>query len=332
MVRLMLILAPAAAILTALAIDNLLIPYAYSAHGRIKLTKTTMSMPSIGGQNAAGSYVTVFALMLIMVTTGINTAGDVYTTPELTPGNSPADAITDWLEAFDWMKTHTNYKPYAQEGGYSGLKDGQPPAMLSWWDYGYYITQNGETATLADNATHNSTQIGVVGTMLMWNASEAIKLMYMYNVQHVLVVPAGGNLNLGSDLGKSIWMIRIAEQYTKQFGIVEEDYYQPNSGYVDKYYQSVLFQLMSYQADDMVGTDQASPPPFVSDKSLEGLLKKDFRSHAPTGDLEYFTEVFRSTGLVTSLPGDYPMIRIFHVDYPDDIELQVNEFKEYMNM
>ncbi|MEK9715360.1 MAG: hypothetical protein VW394_01205, partial [Candidatus Heimdallarchaeota archaeon] len=35
MVRLMLILAPAAAILTALAIDNLLLPFAYATHGRL---------------------------------------------------------------------------------------------------------------------------------------------------------------------------------------------------------------------------------------------------------------------------------------------------------
>ncbi|MFV2014249.1 MAG: STT3 domain-containing protein, partial [Candidatus Heimdallarchaeota archaeon] len=144
MIRLMLILAPVAAISTALAIENLLVPYAYAAHGRIKLTKTTMSLPSIGGENAAISYVLVFVLLSIMIGKGITTAGDIYTTPELTPGQNPTNALNDWLEAFDWMRSTSSYKPYTSEAGFEGLTDSQPPVILSWWDYGYYITSQGE--------------------------------------------------------------------------------------------------------------------------------------------------------------------------------------------
>ncbi|MDH5644593.1 MAG: dolichyl-diphosphooligosaccharide--protein glycosyltransferase subunit STT3, partial [Candidatus Heimdallarchaeota archaeon] len=169
MVRLMLLLAPAAILLTALAIDSLLIPYAYVAHGRIKLSKTTMTLPSITGQNSALTYFIVYCLILVMLGTSINRA-DRIANPELTPSlsesGSPNDAVTDWLDAFTWMQEHTSYEAWAADNLYSGLGSGQPPVMLSWWDYGYYITNQGGTVTLADNATSNSTQIGVVGTML----------------------------------------------------------------------------------------------------------------------------------------------------------------------
>ena len=199
-----------------------------------------MSLKSIGGQNAVGAYLTVFALMAIMLSGGIVAAGERFSTPEITPGSTPDQALTDWLEAFDWMQKNTNFNQYS-DNNYQGLENGQPPVMLSWWDYGYYITANGDTITLVDNATSNSTQIGVVGSMLMYNESMALPLMYKYNIKHVLVVPAGGQLGLGSDVGKSIWMIRIAEQNAPQFGITEDDYFNNNAGggYTDKYFDSV---------------------------------------------------------------------------------------------
>ncbi|MHA2402473.1 MAG: hypothetical protein ACXADH_05720, partial [Candidatus Kariarchaeaceae archaeon] len=194
-----------------------------------------------------------------------------------------------------------------------------------WWDYGYYITSQGDTISLADNATSNSTQIGVVGTMLMWNETAAINLMYQYNVNYVLVVPAGGQLGLGSDIGKSIWMIRIAEQYASIYGIKESDYFS-GSTYVDKYYDSVLYRLMAYISPTMNQQSQYGQVPFANDQQLSGGLLPELESHR-VNELEYFTEVFRSTGLVREAPGDFPMVRIFRVDYPQDIELRVNEFQ-----
>ena len=329
MVRLMLILAPSAAILTALAIDNLLMPFAFAAHGRIKLTKTTMTLPSIGGQNAAASYLIVYALLIFTLSSGINTAGDLYSTPELTPGNDPSNLLDDWLQTFAWMRGHTSFYSSLPKTNFAGLDSGQPPVMLSWWDYGYYITAEGDTISLVDNATTNSTQIATVGTMLMWNETAAINLMYMYNVQYVLVVPAGGQVGLGSDLGKSIWMIRISEQYTPEFGVDEDDYFG-SSGYVNKYYQSVLYRLMAYESPDMnLESGTGSKPPFINDNA--GLVPDLRENNVPANSLLYFTEVFRSSGLVPTAPGDFPFIRIFRVDYPDDIDLRVNEFQLTMS-
>ena len=152
-------------------------------------------------------------------------------------------------------------------------------------------------------------------------------MMYQYNVQYVMVVPAGGQTNLGSDLGKAVWMIRISSQYTEEFGIVNEDYFDESTGsYVDKFYDSVLFRLMAYRTADM-DTNQAQKPPFGNDNSA---LAPELRANEVTS-LDFFTEVWRSKGIHPDLPGDYPIIRIFRVNYPADIDLRVNDFNQIID-
>jgi len=59
-------------------------------------------------------------------------------------------------------------------------------------------------------------------------------------------------------------------------------------------------------------------------------LVPDFRSEGVVNSLEFFTEVFRSTGVIPATPGLYPFIRIFEVNYPSDIEQRVNDFDEIL--
>ncbi len=330
MIRLMLLLAPAAVLLTALAIDQLLISYGLIAHKRINKTSVRASRlrrtQKIGEVEIIITYFIILIFVGSIISNGLNAADQRFSSPELTPGQSPKDSFADWPQAFEWMKTHTSYKLWAQNS--SEDRPGNPPIMLSWWDYGYYITSLGETASLVDNATTNSTQIGTVGTMLMWNTSASIKLMYKYNVQYILINSAGGLLNFGSDIGKSIWMIRISEQYTPEYGIVEEDYYTRNEGYMGKYADSTLFQLMAYKSPGM------GDSPFVDRNGWSNTVADSLKDVNVLEIPPYFKEVFRSDGYLanpgTSVPGDFPFIRIYKVIYPDDIELQVAEFDQTM--
>lgn len=328
MVRLMLILAPAAALLTALAVDNLLIPYALLSHKRIRITKATRKLTSIGNAYTAIAYLTVGTLLAILVGSGISVAATSFSSPEILPAlqGTPSSAVDDWFQAFDWMRETTSYKKHLQQNGLDSL----PPVMLSWWDYGYYITSLGETISLVDNATINSTHIAVVGTMLMWNASAALPLMYKYNVQYVLVHSAGGVLRLGSDIGKATWMIKIAAQYTPEFGIKESDYINERNQYVNKFYESVLYRLMAYAPSDMTGPQQ-SPPPFAQRDQLKSYMPD--MDNYPVNSLEFFTEVFRSKGIPpgqSDPTGAYPIVRIYKVNYPEDILLRVNDFEQTM--
>jgi dolichyl-diphosphooligosaccharide--protein glycosyltransferase len=68
--------------------------------------------------------------------------------------NSPTTIATSSLsfrsDMGDWLNT-LNY-----------MRANMPPGtvVMSWWDYGYWITAIGNQTTLADNGTENATQIG----------------------------------------------------------------------------------------------------------------------------------------------------------------------------
>ncbi|MEM2275632.1 MAG: hypothetical protein QXU43_00940, partial [Thermoproteota archaeon] len=104
----------------------------------------------------------------------------------------------DWVEALTWIRYNT------------------PPGsvILSWWDYGYWITALGERPTLIDNATINSTQVAVVGRIFMSNDTIAVPLLKRYNISYIVVFNTlplywamGGNVY--GDEAKWRWMAAI---------------------------------------------------------------------------------------------------------------------------
>jgi dolichyl-diphosphooligosaccharide--protein glycosyltransferase len=48
--------------------------------------------------------------------------------------------------------------------------------VMSWWDYGYWISILGGKDTLADNGTLNGTQIAWIGRMFMSTEDNAITM------------------------------------------------------------------------------------------------------------------------------------------------------------
>ncbi|MCE7742530.1 MAG: hypothetical protein GOP50_08710 [Candidatus Heimdallarchaeota archaeon] len=321
MVRLVLLLAPSASLLSAMAIDKLLYTYSLSAHGKIALTKRKLRITkSIGRDEAVIAYLVIFGLLLTFTFHSIKLA-DNYSQSEMAPviflNGIPA---SDWQEALMWLR---------ENGQSDGIIENSAPVVLSWWDYGYWITNYGNTTTLVDNATTNKTQIGMVGTMLMWNFSESVKMMYKYNIKYVLINSQAGLPGLGSDLGKALWCIRIAESTVPRYGITEDNFYGLSEDerqylYYDSFYDSVLYRLAAY--DELTG--YAWTPDFDGTPTSKnpGLLvsAQYFPVHnlkGPDG-ITYFSEVFRSYGLASN-PQDsrrYPLVRIFEVIYPENIE------------
>jgi dolichyl-diphosphooligosaccharide--protein glycosyltransferase len=321
MIRLVLLLAPSASLLSAMAIDRLLYTYSLSAHGKIALTKRKIRLTkTIGRDEAIIAYVVIFGLLVSFSIHSINLSQH-YARSEMAPVyfDPPGVPSTDWQDALIWLQTNS-------QG--DGIVTNSPSVVLSWWDYGYWITNYGNATSLVDNATTNKTQIGMVGTMLMWNFSESVKLMYKYNVKYVIVNSQAGLSAVGSDLGKAIWCIRIAESTVPRYGITEEKYFAEEESlgytiYQDPFYNSVLYRLSAFDAatgyawnSEMSGTPTSNRP---------GILSK--ANEYPVYDLKgadgvvYFSEVFRSYGLASS-PNDayrYPLVRIFEVVYPENI-------------
>jgi dolichyl-diphosphooligosaccharide--protein glycosyltransferase len=115
--------------------------------------------------------------------------------------------VPDWQQALTWINTNT------------------PPdaKIISWWDYGYWITVMGNRTTFSDNGTMNTTRIAQVGDMFMSNTTKAYQIAKDLGGDYVVVFATARNLNnnyyvlgrvysLGGDDGKFDQMARIANQ------------------------------------------------------------------------------------------------------------------------
>jgi dolichyl-diphosphooligosaccharide--protein glycosyltransferase len=134
------------------------------------------------------------------------------------------------------------------------IKDNTPPnaVIMSWWDYGYWINVVGNRTTLADNGTLNSTQIGWIAYAFMSREEVAIKVLKRFNVDYVVIfVTHDGQRLLGyGEEGKWIWMLRIANQESKNLGVSKfnESAYVGEGGNIiqasDKFWSETLIGNM----------------------------------------------------------------------------------------
>ncbi|MFX1511641.1 MAG: STT3 domain-containing protein [Promethearchaeota archaeon] len=237
MVRLVLILAPAAALLGAKAIDETLIPFALTFQEKFTLTKRKRRIVTgIGNEHVTAAYALMFTMLFISMFHGVEMAGGRLAPAEiLVAFEQPTGEVTvwgDWQEALMWLTSHSTTKT----------------VVASWWDYGYWITVNSNATSLCDNATSNTTQIGNVGALLMSEPKRALEICKLYDVEYVLVNVAAGYVAAGSDVGKAIWMIRIADSSSNIEDIDVEDYYETGKylgGGDGKFDDSLLWQMIT---------------------------------------------------------------------------------------
>jgi len=311
MVRLSLIVTPAAALVSGYTLDEVLRPFALINQERFTISRRKRrAAKQIGKELIAVAYVFVAAILMLTVIFGANMMQrQYYMNHELTPRLDPQDPneasfmAHDYQETYDYLRTVI--APYAP-----GEK---PPLVMSWWDYGYQIHALGNCTTLVDNATINSTQIGVIGAMLVHNETTSLKLMNKYGVDYVLVV-SPGTINMpGHDIYKSQWMMQISEEYAsedlKEYAIKYSDYYDedPDSetyGFTDLFWQSVIYKLVAYKLNKAGYNDNPQQP--INYWRGSGL------NDAPdVTTLNNFKLVFQSK---------YAMLRIYIPNY-DNLEL-----------
>ncbi len=210
--------APVMLIVAAIGIDYLLDPFSRILRGEWFESKIVPIKRALGEQRLPkGEAVIGYGLIILLIFATVNHS--VWATG----GLRSYDVAPYEKEAFDFLKAYATPKDI----------------VLSWWDYGYRLSVLANVRTLADNATKNSTQMGVVGAMLMLPEEKAVELMKKYRVKYVVVYSI--------DVFKAIWMIRISEKYAPEFGIKEADYYSKDEGgYKEKFFKSVLWTLLAY--------------------------------------------------------------------------------------
>jgi len=149
---------------------------------------------AIGFSWVALSGLLVVGLLAPSVVTGLQHAGG----PVTIAGASLPFGMDwpDWLETVAWIRENT------------------PPGsvIMSWWDYGYWITTLGNRPTIIDNATINTTQVALVGKAFISNNTVALPIMKRLNVSYVVVfttLPYNTQLGFWGDEVKWIWMAEI---------------------------------------------------------------------------------------------------------------------------
>ncbi len=310
MIRIILIFAPAAALVGAYGLVNILKIFGSFLGERkvgISRRRKRQLKETLGNSEVFAVYIIVGFLCIAQVvhTTGI--AVNQMSRAQMRPGGT----LTDWEGSLTWMKNNL-------EG---------TDVVVSWWDYGYWLTPVGNVTTVNDNATMNSTRIGLTGMALMQtNELYSAKAFRRLHADYVLVYFGFLIPQLGGDEGKWTWMIQICnDNYAryKQLGWEEDNwaensvfdenqYRNATSGFVeDQWFESQLVKLMF--AGEPTSPENAQNE--LQDsyaRSIEGRLDDDgdtWKSHIPENG-EYESKIF-----IPEYISKYHLVKLYRIDY-----------------
>jgi len=241
MIRLSLILAPAAAFLAAVAVYGILAPFAKVVTQQSVFERRRFRMSSsLTSEHAIAAFAFVGLLLSVNIVLGVSYVTTGISSPEFASAKlSDASQVTDWQTSMTYIR---NVLP-------------ADATIASWWDYGYWINSASGANTIVDNATFNSTQIALMGYALMsLNFTESLRTLQNWNASHVLVYWGHRTSFFGGDDGKWPWMVRIAEDYLGSDMIDDATYLgdDPSTDFeeteytTDAFFNSTLYKLMLY--------------------------------------------------------------------------------------
>ncbi|CAO2178296.1 unnamed protein product [Urochloa humidicola] len=117
--------------------------------------------------------------------------------------------------------------------------------VASWWDYGYQTTAMANRTVIVDNNTWNNTHIATVGTAMASPEKAAWEILNSLDVKYVLVV-FGGLIGYPSDdINKFLWMVRIGGGVFPH--IKEADYLRDGNYRVDAHGTPTMLNSLMYK-------------------------------------------------------------------------------------
>jgi dolichyl-diphosphooligosaccharide--protein glycosyltransferase len=249
MVRLMLILAPAAVILSAIGISQVLKAYMRAINDRQREAKLSPShqakLPPRLSYPLA--LIMVFGITFILMFYSMHciwVTSEAYSSPSIVlaaRGNDGGRIIfDDFREAYYWLSQNT---PVDSK-------------IMSWWDYGYQITAMANRTIIVDNNTWNNSHIATVGKAMASNEEESYKIMKRLDVDYALVIFGGVTGYSSDDINKFLWMVRIGSSVYPE--IREGDYLTSRGDYrIDKegtptMLNSLMYKMSYYRFGEMM--------------------------------------------------------------------------------
>ncbi|MFX1415027.1 MAG: STT3 domain-containing protein [Promethearchaeota archaeon] len=219
MIRIILLFAPAASIVGAYGLVNVLKIFG-SFIGEKRISISRKRKRQVKQMIGRGEVVAVYFIVGIMCLAQVWHASNYSATQLGQSQLAPGGYYHDWEESLTWMKTNLPGST----------------VVVSWWDYGYWITPIGNMTTVNDNGTINSTRIGLTGMALMQSDEiYSAKILKLLKADYVLVYFGYLFNQLGGDEGKWPWMMRICNDHYERYKSwgLEEDNWGPNSVFVE---------------------------------------------------------------------------------------------------
>eukprot|EP00742_Colponemidia_sp_Colp-10_P002221 GILJ01002375.1.p1 GENE.GILJ01002375.1~~GILJ01002375.1.p1 ORF type:complete len:708 (+),score=115.24 GILJ01002375.1:49-2172(+) len=238
MVRLMLVLAPIACVLSAISISATIqnyMQYLLPARGKKRLSSGEDRLSSVDSQVSIVVVLGSAVLLCFYVIHCTWVASEAYSSPSIVLAAKQPDGsrliFDDFREAYWWLRQNTK----------------EDAKIMSWWDYGYQITAMANRTILVDNNTWNNTHIATVGKAMSSDEDTAFEIMKKLDVDYVLVIFGGMTGYSSDDINKFLWMVRIGGGVYKG-EIVEKDYFTPSGEYkIDKEASKTMLNCLMYK-------------------------------------------------------------------------------------
>ncbi|OIW08922.1 hypothetical protein TanjilG_05898 [Lupinus angustifolius] len=122
--------------------------------------------------------------------------------------------------------------------------------VASWWDYGYQTTAMANRTVIVDNNTWNNTHIATVGTAMSSPEKQAWEIFHSLDVKYVLVVFGGLVGYPSDDINKFLWMVRIGGgvfPHIKEQDYLRDGQYRVDSQATPTMLNSLMYKLSYYR-------------------------------------------------------------------------------------
>lgn len=322
MVRLLVLVAPIFGVLAAVGLIGILKPFNTLIKEPPKiLTKKKYSLERVGKEFSGTAIFLIFIILMTNFALAPQAGGmpriysQAYSPITITAGSLPivpSEPVTAWMDALEWIKS--NLSPTT--------------VVCSWWDYGYWLTILGNVTTLADNATVNNTQIGMIGRTYVSTEEQAVKILKeqlngsygppSYILTFTTFTSTGEDYGYGGDEGKWTWMARIANssQAVRELYMDEWGKWEYNEWGASKQYNTFGNATEDQFEWNALGQN-------TTIYKLMQYVKSQVNSSIAAPTLEYFINPHFFGGAVAQLGTDssgnavylYAVVSLYEIDY-----------------
>ena len=180
---------------------------------------------------------------------------DIATRPLFAPSNA-------WFESLEWLRSNSpeplgdanayygQYKAPGEPGGYVYPQNAY--GVLSWWDYGYWITRIARRIPISNPGTNGT--IGEAKYFLAQDELSAASAIKDINIKYVIVDDEIASYD-SKFFALPTWVGSSYEEYYDVYIQKQNDKYVPIVLFYPEYYQAMVIRLYNFEGKQVVPSD-----------------------------------------------------------------------------